>query len=76
METRVTIKGQIGIPASLRRKYGIRTGTRIIISERGDEIVLKPITEQYVERLKGSLKGSRALEVLMKERRKDRVKEQ
>ena len=33
METYATVKGQIVIPAKLRRKYGIKNGTKIIITE-------------------------------------------
>ena len=48
METRVTAKGQIVIPAELRRKYGIKSGTRIVITDNGDSITLKPVTEQHL----------------------------
>ncbi len=71
METRVTAKGQIVIPAVLRRKYGIKKGTKIIVSDNGDSIVLKPITEEYLKKLQGSLKGKGGLKVLLDERRKD-----
>jgi AbrB family looped-hinge helix DNA binding protein len=72
METYSTVKGQIVIPASLRRKYGIKKGTKIIITDNGDSIILKPVTEQYLRNLQGSLKGKGGLKVLMDERRKDR----
>jgi AbrB family looped-hinge helix DNA binding protein len=72
MEIHATSKGQIVIPASLRRKYGIKEGTRIIITDNDDSIALKPITEQYLRKLQGSLKGTDALKVLMEERRKDK----
>ena len=71
MEIRSTAKGQIVIPARLRRKYGIKEGTRIIISDNGDSIILKPMTEQYLKKLQGSLKGTGALQVLVVERHKD-----
>jgi AbrB family looped-hinge helix DNA binding protein len=70
METYATVKGQIVIPAELRRKYGIKNGTKIIITDTGDAIVLKPITEQYLKNLQGSLKGKGGLKVLVEERRK------
>jgi AbrB family looped-hinge helix DNA binding protein len=57
METYVSAKGQIVIPAELRRKYGIKSGTRIVIIDNGDSITLKPITEQYIRSLRGSLRG-------------------
>ena len=75
METYATVKGQIVIPASLRRKYGIKNGTKIIVTDIGDAIVLKPVTEQYLKNLQGSLKGRGGLKVLVEERRKDKERE-
>ena len=44
METTATTKGQIVIPAEMRRKLGIKEGTRILVEldESGRQIVLKP----------------------------------
>ena len=75
METYATIKGQIVIPAKLRRKYGIKNGTKIIITDIGDAIVLKPVTEQYLRNLQGSLKGKGGLKVLLEERARDKERE-
>ena len=75
METYATIKGQIVIPATLRRKYGIKNGTKIVITDNGDSIVLKPVTEQYLKNLQGSLRGKGGLNVLIEERRKDKERE-
>ena len=75
METYATVKGQIVIPAALRRKYGINNGTRIIITDIGDSINLKPVTEQYLRNLQGSLKGKGALKELVDERLKDKERE-
>lgn len=72
METYATVKGQIVIPATLRRKYGIKNGTKIIVTDIGDAIVLKPVTEQYLKNLQGSLKGKGGLKVLVEERRNDK----
>jgi AbrB family looped-hinge helix DNA binding protein len=72
MNTRATAKGQIVIPATLRQKYGIKAGTRIVITDNGDSIILKPITEEYLKKLQGSLKGKGALKVLTDERHKDK----
>jgi AbrB family looped-hinge helix DNA binding protein len=69
MRTKVNAKGRIVIPATLRQKYGIRKGTRIVIIDNGNLIILKPITEQYLKKLQGSLKGTGALKVLLDERR-------
>ena len=75
METYATVKGQIVIPASLRKKYGIKNGTKIIVTDIGDAIILKPVTEQYLKNLQGSLKGKGGLKVLLDERHKDKDKE-
>ena len=54
METTATSKGQIVIPSSVRRKFGIKEGTRIQInvSEDEKEIILTPITREYVHSLR------------------------
>jgi AbrB family looped-hinge helix DNA binding protein len=75
MEAYATVKGQIVIPASLRRKYGIKNGTKIIVTDNGDSITLKPVTEQYLKNLQGSLKGRGGLKILVEEHRKDRERE-
>jgi len=74
METYATVKGQIVIPIELRRKYGIVEGTKIVVVDNGDEIVLRPMTREHIKKLRGSLKGTGALQVLMEERQKDQQK--
>lgn len=39
----VTRKGQVTIPASKRKKYGIREGMRVLVRESSDGILIKPI---------------------------------
>lgn len=54
----VTSKGQLVVPAYLRRKHGIEAGTRIkFLEDQFGRIVLQPITEEYVDRLMGCLMG-------------------
>ncbi len=72
MNATVSSKGQIVIPSKLRKKYGIHKGSRILVLDRNDHIELKPISPAYLKSLKGSLKGSAALDSLLEERRKDR----
>jgi len=69
----VTTKGQLVIPSKLRRKYGIRKGTRVAMIEEENRIILQPLTREYIRSLRGSLKGEpSALEFLMQGRRQDR----
>jgi AbrB family looped-hinge helix DNA binding protein len=67
----VTTKGQLVIPAKLRRKYAIREGTRVAFVEEENRLVLQPITSDFIRSLRGSLKG-RALDILYEERKRDR----
>ena len=75
METYATVKGQIVIPAELRRKYHIKAGTRINVIDTGEVILLKPVTEESLKRLQGRLKGKGVLKSLLDERRKDAERE-
>jgi AbrB family looped-hinge helix DNA binding protein len=75
MQTTATSKGQIVIPASMRKKLGIKEGTRIQIelNEDAKEITLKPITREYVHSLRGKFKGKGLLKALMAEKKKEKV---
>ncbi len=73
MESSITVKGQIVIPTSLRRKYGIKPGTKIQIYDDGERIILKPVTDQFYRKLRGSLKGNKALQALMADRAMEKV---
>ncbi len=69
----VSAKGQLVIPARLRRKLGIRKGTMVAFSEDNGRLILQPITDQFIRSLRGSLKGGpSALDFLLKERKRDR----
>jgi len=74
VETTATSKGQIVIPSSMRRKLGIKEGTRIQIelNEDAKEIILKPITRDYVHSLRGKFKGKGLLKSLMADKKRER----
>lgn len=38
----VSERGQITLPASIRKKYGIKGGSALILEERNNELRLKP----------------------------------
>ena len=40
-EVKVTRKGQTTIPSALRRKYGIEEGTRLVVLDTGEGILLR-----------------------------------
>jgi AbrB family looped-hinge helix DNA binding protein len=69
----VTTKGQLVIPAKLRRKYAIRKGTQVAFLEEENRLVLQPLTPEFIRSLRGSLKGQpSALTILLEERKRDR----
>lgn len=77
METTATTKGQVVIPSSVRRKLGITAGTRIQVEvdESRSQIILTPITREYIHSLRGKFKGSGLVRELEASRARDRERE-
>ncbi len=71
----VTTKGQIVIPVKLRKKAGIKKGTKVFIEEKNGDIILHPVTPNFYEKFCGILKGGNLVEALEKSRREDRERE-
>jgi AbrB family looped-hinge helix DNA binding protein len=69
---RFSVKGQVVIPSWLRRVFEIGEGTRALVYQEGDAIILKPITPGHIKNLRGSLKGSGVLKSLMNDRKRER----
>jgi AbrB family looped-hinge helix DNA binding protein len=55
---RVATRGRVVIPARLRRKLGIKPGTKVCFIERGSDILFRPITKQYIRSICGMLKNT------------------
>ena len=73
----MTSKGQIVVPARLRKRYGIKPGTKIHFIERNHEILFQPITKEYIRSLCGILKSDSSLtKELLKERARDKKREE
>jgi len=77
LTTVVTTKGQVVIPSRLRRKMNIKKGTKLSIEEKENEIVLKPLTAEFFERIAGVLHTKGKLsKLLLDERQKSKQKEE
>lgn len=78
METAyVTSKGQLVVPARIRRKYGIKPGTKICFIERNHEILFQPVTKEYIRGVRGMLKSDTSMtQELLKERARDKEREE
>ncbi len=74
METYSSEKGQVIIPAAIRRKLSIKKGTRfqIELDERSKKIVLTPITREFIHTLRGKYRGRGLLKALAAEKKVER----
>lgn len=67
-----TIKGQIVIPAELRKKFKIEKGTRVNVYEENNKIIVEPLMEDPVRRGRGMLKSrGRVLNALLSDRKRE-----
>lgn len=69
----VTTKGQVVIPSWLRKKFGIKNGTKVNFSEGNGEIKMIPITSELIKKNFGFMgtKG-KMLKSLMEDKKKER----
>jgi len=74
METSiVTVKGQVVIPARLRRKYGIKNGTRIHFYDKEGEIRMIPLTHDVIDNNIGFLRTKgKLMRALAEEKMRER----
>ena len=74
METITTSKGQVVIPAKIRRKLGIKEGTyiQIDLDEENKRIILTPVTRDYVDSLRGKYKGKGLMKALRAEKEQEK----
>ena len=75
ISSKVTSKGQVVIPKKLREKYGIRAGTAIRWIENDQGILMVPEFEDPIVAARGMLKGSGILKAYLKEKKRDKQKE-
>ncbi len=75
----VTSKGQVVVPARLRRKFGIKEGTRLNFTEENGRIVVQPVTKEFINSFCGIFKtkpGEKsAVQELLEDRAAERARE-
>ncbi len=54
----VNAKGQIVIPVEIRNRFDIRKGTKIAFIEEQGKLVIQPVTDAFIESMRGSLAES------------------
>lgn len=70
MQTRVNSKGQITLSPEIRTQLGIKDGTHLRIETNSTtrQIILTPITREYIHSFRGKYKGAGLMKALMEER--------
>ncbi|MBF8294181.1 MAG: hypothetical protein HW389_726 [Bacteroidetes bacterium] len=69
----VTTKGQIVVPAKIRRKFGIKKGTKIAFIEQNGKLIIQALDKSYFEALAGVLgTEGKMLKSLMEDKKKER----
>src|SRR5580658_5805072 len=71
----ISSKGQIVIPANLRKRYGLTEGTTVVFHEDRGRLVLAPSNHQAIYALQGSLAAFPLEQDLAKERRAEQKRE-
>jgi AbrB family looped-hinge helix DNA binding protein len=74
METVATSKGQVVIPSKVRKQLGIKDGTylQIDVNAITKQIILTPVTREYVRSLRGKYKGKGLMKALMADKKRER----
>ena len=69
----VTTKGQIVVPAKIRRRFGIKKGTKIAFIEQNGKLVIQALDKSYFDGLAGVLgTEGKMLKSLMEDKKRER----
>ena len=74
METIANSKGQIIIPYQVRKQLGIKGGTylQVEVDTATRQIILTPITREYIHNLRGKYKGRGLMKALMAHKKREK----
>ena len=54
--SKMTADGRLTVPVSVRRRHGIKPGTRVVFIEDGDRLIFQPVTREYISSFCGKFK--------------------
>jgi AbrB family looped-hinge helix DNA binding protein len=74
MTATISVRGQMVLPAQIRKRYGIAAQSKVEILDFGNEIVIVPIPKRPFAGSKGLLKGVSSRD-LIEARRSERLRE-
>ena len=74
METVANSKGQIVIPSKIRKQLGIKDGTylHLDVNTVTQQIIITPITREFIHSLRGKYKGKGLMKSLMADKKRER----
>jgi AbrB family looped-hinge helix DNA binding protein len=74
MEAVANSKGQIVIPSNIRKQLDIKDGTyfQVEVNAITRQIILTPVTREYIHSLRGKYKGRGLMKALMAEKKRER----
>ncbi len=52
---RLSAKGQLVLPAELRKRMHLKPGTELAVDEQAGKIILQPVTDEYIRSIQGML---------------------
>lgn len=73
MTLKISNKGQIVIPAFIRKKYGLTPKTKVELLDTGNEIVIVPVTGKDYKAARGILKGVSVKDIVNQRRAERKV---
>lgn len=73
LESTVTVRGQTAIPVAIRRKYNIKSQTKLEWVDDGHTISVIPLPSDPIKALKGRIPGGGLLKALAKSRAEERA---
>jgi AbrB family looped-hinge helix DNA binding protein len=75
MKSTISTRGQVSIPAALRKKYGLEAETQVEWVEEGGAIKIVPLPKDPIKAFRGAGKSRYTTEKLLRDRRKERLEE-
>lgn len=67
-----TVKGQIVIPADIRKKFNIKRGSRVNVYDEGNKIIVEPLPDDPIQEGRGMLKTQgHILKALVADRKRE-----
>jgi len=69
----ISARGQLVIPARLRRRYRLETGDKVLWIDTGKALLLVPVVHDPIKASRGFLRGARLTRALLQSREEDRA---